>query len=179
MSQVEVPKNDIQEQEVPVKKPHANKGKKPTEKQMENLRKGMEALKKKREEMAKEKETREKTNAELKAKGLPPVEPPVKLKKKEVVEVKPEPVEIKVEEPKQRKPRSDKGKPRIAYASGITREEYSELKELMKSTASMKQQEKVIEKPVEKIVEKVIEKPVEKTKVISGSDLLNKVFFNK
>jgi hypothetical protein len=170
----EIPTPPVQEQ----KKVHANKGKKPSEKQMEALRKGMESLKKKREEMAKEKETRDKSNEVLREKGLPPIEKPVKIKKQEITEVKPvvvEPVQIKV---KERKTRSDKGVPKKEIdAKAISKTEFNELKEMMKSVASIKQQEKVVEveKPV--IVEKVV--PVEKTKIVSGSELLNQIFFSK
>jgi hypothetical protein len=159
-----------------VKKKNGNVGRPVSEKQREALKKGMEALKLKREQMAKEKDERKKTNEELKAKGLPPVEPPIKLKKQEVVEVKPavvEPVKIK-----ERKVRSDKGVPKKDIdAKAISRGEFNELREMLKGVAAMKQTEKVVEKPVEKIVEKVVEKPVEKTKVLTGSELLNAIFF--
>lgn len=175
------PKTETKEQVIPVeKKQHGNKGKPPSDKQREALKKGMEALKAKREQLAKEKDERKKTNEELKAKGLPPVEAPIKLKKKEMVEVKPatlEPVKVEV---KQRKVRSDKGIPKKDIdAKAISRGEYNELREMLKGVAAMKQTEKVVEKPVEKIVEKVVEKPVEKTKVLTGSELLNAIFFNK
>lgn len=171
------PKTETKEEVLPVaKKQHGNKGKPASEKQREALRKGMEALKSKREQMAKEKEERKKTNEELKAKGLPPVEAPIKLKKQEIVEVKPavvEPVKIK-----ERKVRSDKGVPKKDIdAKAISRGEFNELREMLKGVAAMKQTEKVVEKPVEKIVEKVVEKPVEKTKVLTGSELLNAIFF--
>lgn len=150
-----------------------------SDKQREALKLGMAKLKEKREQLAKEKETRKKTNEELKAKGLPPIEPPLKIKKQDIMELpKLEPVEVKV---KERKVRADKGVPR---ASGI-REKTNAIEELKKMVLEMKEKTegKVIEKPVEVIkqvpVEVVKEKVVEKEKVLSGSDLLNKIFFSK
>lgn len=150
-----------------------------TDKQKDALRKGMEALKIKREQLAKEKEERKKTNEELKAKGLPPVEPPIKIKKQDIMELpKLEPVELKV---KQRKVRNDKGVPR----PDRTKEKIDTIAEIKKMVLDLqaKQEGKIVEKPVEVIkqvpVEVVKEKIVEKEKVLSGSDLLNKIFFNK
>ena len=171
------PKQDSSVSEAPIpKRKNGNIGRPVSEKQREALKKGMEALKAKRELMAKEKEERKKTNEELKAKGLPPIEPPVKLKKQEIVELKPaviEPVKIK-----ERKVRSDKGKPKETdpMKKPLTREEFMEMRNSM---AALKPQQVVKEVVVEKPVEKVIEKAVEKTKVLTGSELLNAIFFNK
>jgi hypothetical protein len=148
-----------------------------TDKQKESLRKGMEALKLKREQLAKEKEERKKTNEELKAKGLPPIEPPIKIKKQDITELpKLEPVKIEV---KTRKPRSDKGMPR----PDRVKEKIDTIAEIKKMVLDLqaKQEGKVIEKPVEVIKEVPVvkEKEVIKEKVLSGSDLLNKIFFAK
>lgn len=154
------------------------KEKKPlSDKQKESLKKGMEALKLKREQLAKEKETRKKTNEELKAKGLPPIEPPIKIRNQDITELpKLEPVELKV---KGRKPRNDKGIPR----PDRTKEKIDTIAEIKKMVLELqaKSEGKIIEKPVEVIKEvvKPVEKIVEKEKVLSGSDLLNKIFFNK
>jgi hypothetical protein len=149
-----------------------------TDKQMEALRKGMAKLKENRELRAKEKEDRKKTNVLLKEKGLPPIEPPVKLKKIEAVELKPvkiEPVEIKI---KERKVRVDKGLPKNKdpQLKNITKKEFDEMKAMM---AQLKPTERVVEKEVVREVPVTREKVVEREKVLSGSDLLNKIFFNK
>lgn len=161
-----------------VQQPKPVKEKRPmTDKQRESLRKGMEALKVKREQLAKEKEERKKTNEELKAKGLPPVEPPLKIKKQDITELpKLEPVELKV---KQRKPRNDKGIPR----PDRVKEKIDQIAEIKKMVLDLqaKSESKIIEKPVEVIKEVPVvkEKEIVKEKVLSGSDLLNKIFFNK
>lgn len=149
------------------KKKHGLAGRKPNEKQMEGLRKGMEAIKKKREEMAKLKEE----NMERIEKGLEPIAPPPPKPKIKIVPRRPDPEVIEVE----RKERVDKGKPRKIDPMVVIRQEFEQLKTTL--------QPAVVEKPVEKIVEKIVEKPVEKivekTKVLSGSELLNAIFFNK
>ncbi len=150
------------------------------EKQMEALRKGMAKLKENRELRAKEKEERKRTNEELKAKGLPPIEPPIKLKKTEIVELKPakiEPVDVKLQV-KERKVRVDKGVPKIKdpEMKTITKKEFQEMKSMM---AQLRPAEKVVEKEVVREVPVVKEKVIEREKVLSGSELLNKIFFNK
>ena len=148
-----------------------------TDKQREALKMGMAKLKEKREELQKEKESRKKTNEELKAKGLPPIEPPIKIKKQDITELpKLEPVELKV---KQRKVRADKGTTRVSSVRAKT-DGIEELKKMVFELQA-KTEGKVVEKPVEVIKEvvKPVEKIVEKEKVLSGSDLLNKIFFNK
>lgn len=148
------------------------------EKQMEALRKGMAKLKENRELRAKEKEDRKMTNALLKEKGLPPIEAPVKLKKIEAVELKPvkiEPVEIKI---KERKVRKDKGvaKSQDPLDKPISRRELQEMKQIM---TQLKPTEKEVVKEVVREVPVVRETVVEREKVLTGSDLLNKIFFNK
>lgn len=153
-----------------------------TDKQKENLKMGMEKLKQRRIEMAQEKETRKKTNELLKSQGLPPIEPPAKLKKKEVVVLPPvEKVAIKL--PAERKPRADKGQPHIK--KDMLEELTTMVRDLQTRTTTPQVaepvvKEVVVEKPVEKIVERIVEKPVEKVvvKEISKSDLLNKIFFS-
>jgi hypothetical protein len=151
-----------------------------TDKQRESLRKGMEALKVKREALAKEKEERKKTNEELKAKGLPPIEPPLKIKNKDIMELpKLEPVELKI---KTRKQRSDKGIPKKnpdPMLQPINRQEFAELRGLMATLRASVPTEVVKEKVVEKEVPVVKEKEVIREKVLTGSDLLNKIFFAK
>lgn len=147
-----------------------------TDKQKAGLQKGMEALKLKREQIAKEKDERKKTNDVLKEKGLPLVEPPLKMKSKDIqILPKPEAVEIKLPQP--RKVRADKGVKRVGTGTGtalkVTREEFEELK------THLKPKETIVEKEVIKEVPVVKEKIVEKEKVLSGSALLDKIFFNK
>ena len=151
-----------------------------SDKQREALKLGMAKLKEKREQLAQEKETRKKTNEELKSKGLPPIEPPIKIKKQDIMELpKLEPVEVKV---KERKPRADKGVPK-KYTDPmmlpISKQEFAELRGLMTTLRSAVPNEVVKEKEVIKEVPVVKEKEVVREKVLSGSDLLNKIFFNK
>ena len=136
----------------------------------------MAKLKEKREANAKEKDERVKTNDELKAKGLPPIEPPIKLKKKEIVEMKAqaavlEPVEIKV---KERKVRVDKGQPKATSSTAL---EFKAMKEAFLSMQKPAEVREVIKEV--QVPERVVERVVEKEKMLSGSDLLNKIFFNK
>ncbi len=142
-----------------------------TDKQKAGLQKGMEALKAKREALSKEKDERKKTNEVLKEKGLPPVEPPLKIKGKDIQVIPTvEPVEIKI---KERKVRTDKGSKRGTALKNITREEFDELK------TSLKPRETVVEKIVEKEVPVVKERVVHTEKVLSGNALLDKIFFNR
>jgi hypothetical protein len=160
----------------PIKVKSGKFGRPVSEKQLTALRAGMAKLKEKREATAKEKDERVKTNDELKAKGLPPIEPPIKLKKKEIVEMKAqaavlEPVEIKI---KERKVRVDKGQPK---ATSSTAAEFREMKAAflsMQKPAEIKEVVREVQVP-----ERIVEKIVEKEKMLSGSDLLNKIFFNK
>lgn len=134
-----------------------------SDKQREALKLGMAKLKEKREEMQREKDSRKKTNEELKAKGLPPIEPPIKIKKQDITELpKLEPVEIKV---KERKVRTDKGMNRIS----AVRVKTDGIEELKKMVMELKQQQ--IAPQVAPQVREV------QSKVLSGSDLLNKIFF--
>lgn len=142
-----------------------------SDKQRAALKLGMAKLKEKREQLQKEKETRVKTNEELKAKGLPVIEPPIKIKKQDITELpKLEPVEIKV---KERKVRADKG---ISRPSAI-KVKTDGIEELKKMVMELKQNQTAPIKDTPVQAAPVKEKVVEKEKVLSGSELLNKIFF--
>ena len=139
------------------------KTRKVNEKQMAGLRKGMEALKAKREAIAKDREVHE----EKKAKGEIPADAPlpVQPKKPKVVKVSappPEPAVIQVE----RKKREVKVKVAVDDVK-------NELASLRAELSALKKPAEVIEKVVEKPVDRV----VEKTKLLSGSEMLNAIFF--
>ena len=150
--------SDTEPDAVPVKK----EKRKVNDKQMAALRKGMDALKVKRETLAKEREVHE----EKKAKGEIPADTPLPVQPKKVKPVKvvtaptPPPEVVIV----QRKPPTIKPNPMIAEMAAL-RAEVSALK----APAVV----------VEKIVDRPVDRVVEKTKVLSGSDLLNQIFFNK
>lgn len=140
------------------------------EKQMAGLRKGMEALKAKREALAKQREEHE----DKKAKGeIPADAPKPKLvpnpKPPKVVKVAappPEPQVIQVE----RKKRVEKSKIAVDEVKG-------ELASLRAELSAMKKPAEI--KEVVKEVEKIVDRPVVTTKMVSGSDLLNQIFFSK
>lgn len=135
--------------------------------QKNNLKKGMEALKAKRESLRKEQETESTTE----------IEPQQK-----VVEKKPAPVVAPVVAPqepvitpvvapvKERKPRVAKKNVSFDDFNNFKNELLTSLKP---STAQPVSIEKIIEKPVERIIDK------QTIKYLSGSDLLDRVFFNK
>jgi len=158
-----------------VKKPNGNIGRKPSEKQMEALRGGMAKLKAKRDE-AKAKKEEKKAKIE---RGEPdssedeapaPVPPkPIKL---DVINLAP------VKKP--RKPRSDTGVEKVPKEKKYaTREDFEAFKSQMFETIKTTPLLKEVERPVDRIVEKEVikEVPVHTTKVMSGSDLLNSIFF--
>ena len=139
------------------------KTRKVNEKQMAGLRKGMEALKAKRETLAKEREIHE----EKKAKGEIPADAPkpMPVPKPKVVKVSappPEPQVIQV----QRKVREVKVKVAVDDVK-------NELAALRAELAAMKKPAEIVEKVIEKPVDRV----VEKNKMVSGSELLNSIFF--
>lgn len=144
------------------------KTRKVNEKQMAGLRKGMEALKAKRETLAKEREVYE----EKQKKGEIPADAPrPKLvpnpKPPKVVKVSappPEPQVVLVE----RKKRVDKAKIAVDDVKSELASLRAELS-AMKKPAEIKEVIKEVSVPVERIVEK--------TKVLSGSELLNSIFF--
>lgn len=160
------------------KKPNGNTGRKPSEKQLEALRGGMAKLKAQREEAKKKKEEKK----ARKERGEPdssedeapaPVEPkPPKPIKLDVINLAP------VKKP--RKPRSDTGVEKVPKEKKYaTREDFEAFKTQMFETIKTTPMIKEVEKPVDRIVEKEVvrEVPVHTTKVMSGSDLLNSIFF--
>jgi hypothetical protein len=154
-------------------RPNKNIGRKPTEAQMAGLRKGFDMMKAKRaaNEIVKAQKLKEKE--ERKAAGIPEPEPEPKLKK--VIELPP----LEIVEPvvKERKGRADKGVPRKEKPHRtITREEFDEIRDLIK--ANTKPIEKITE--VEKIVERHVPGPITERvveKKLTGSELLNSIFF--
>jgi hypothetical protein len=147
----------MSDDEAPVIKPK----KKCTEKQLESLRMGMEKMKQKREAIAKEREEHEKKKVagEIPADAPKPKYVPEPKKEKLTA---PAPVVLVTKErrPKVVKPRLDE-------------EVRSELASLRTELASLK---KPAEVKVE-VVEKPVDRIVEKMKVVSGSELLNSIFF--
>jgi hypothetical protein len=165
-----------------VKKPNGNIGRKPSEKQMEALRGGMAKLKAKRDEAKvkkEEKKARKERGEPDSSEDEAPAPTPVVLAKPkklisqdtllEVIPLKPARV---------RKPRvaKDPVAPEKKYA---TREDFetfkSSLFETMKTTPLIKEVDKIVDRVVEKEVIKEV--PIHTTKVMSGSDLLNSIFF--
>jgi len=136
--------------------------KKCSEKQLESLRKGMEKIKQKREAIAKEREEHEKKKAAGEIPADAPTPKYVPEPKKEKITA-PAPVIPMVT--KERKPRVVK--PRVSD------ELRSELVLLRTEMAALK---KPAEVKVE-VVEKPVDRIVEKTRVVSGSELLNSIFF--
>ena len=148
----------MSDDEAPVIKPK----KKCNEKQLENLRKGMEKMKQKREAIAKEREEHEKKKVAGEIPANAPTPKYVPEPKKEKLTA-PAPVIPMVT--KERKPRVVK--PRVSD------EVRSELVLLRTEMAALK---KPAEVKVE-VVEKPVDRIVEKMKVVSGSELLNSIFF--
>ena len=139
--------------------PPPKEKRKMNEKQMAGLRKGMEMMKAKRQE-------REQFE-EKKAKGEIPADTPlpVQPKKPKIVKVSapaPEPQVIQVE----RKKRTEKAKIAVDDVK-------NELASLRAELSALKKPAEVVVKEVEKPVDRI----VEKTKVLSGSELLNSIFF--
>jgi dGTP triphosphohydrolase len=141
--------------------------KKCSEAQLANLRKGMEAMKQKREALAKQRIELD----EKKKKGEVPEDTPLPKyvpKPKVVVAktVKPERVEM-AERPvivRERKPR----------VKQVTATDLEAMKTSILTALAPKEVEKTVVKEVP--VEKVVEKVVQKERVVTGSELLNKVF---
>ena len=136
-----------------------------SEEQLANLRKGMEVMKAKREALAKQRIEID----EKKKKGELPLDTPLPsyVPKPKVKVVKPQVVEM-AERPvitRERKPR----------AKQVTATDLEAMKTSI-LTALAPKEDKVVEKVVEKPVEKVVEKIVQKERVVTGSELLNKVF---
>ena len=136
--------------------------KKCTEKQLESLRMGMEKMKQKREAIAKEREEHEKKKeaGEIPADAPKPKYVPEPKKEKLTAPAPVIPLVTKERKPRVNKPRVDD-------------EIRSEFASLRTELASLK---KPAEVKVE-VVEKPVDRIVEKTRVVSGSELLNSIFF--
>jgi len=139
---------------------------KPSEKQLENLKKGFAVIKAKREALAKQKEE-VKTKIE---KGELPEDTPIpkremkpRISKAKTIRA---PVEVQKPEPE---PVVKPSLPRKKHVSKVSQQLDSFKAEMLA----------MIQKPVEtveKIVEKPVERVVQKERVVSGSELLNKIF---
>lgn len=152
--------------------PPKKEKRKVTDKQMENLKKGMAVMKEKREALAKEREEFEakKAKGEIPADAPKPrFQPkPPKLQPK-IVHTPPAPEELTVA----RKARQVKVK--VAVDTVPTKDDLASLKAEMLAAMQKPAPEPVIkEVPVEKVVDRV----VHKERVVTGSDLLNSIFFN-
>jgi hypothetical protein len=133
------------------------------EAQLEGLRKAHIVLKEKREKLAKEREEHE----AKKAKGEVPADAPAP-------KFIPKP-KVKVESEKLMDKRPVITRPRKERVKQVTANDL----EAMKSSILSALAPQKVEVPVEKIVEKPVEKIVQKDRIVSGSDLLNAVFFSK
>ena len=153
------------------KKVHGNKGRKPTEKQMEGLKKGMEALKARREAAKQKKAEKKDESSDDEA---PPAAPAPKPKKLMTADKLLDAIPLKPARTRRSpaKPAAPKGS---LYAS---KEDFEAFKTQMFETLKTTPVIKEVEKPVEKIVDREIirEVPVHTEKVVTGSDLLNKIF---
>jgi len=134
--------------------------------QMEGLRKAMAVVKAKREALAKQREEVE-TKIE---KGELPKDTPIPKETRNKLKVKP----LKIAEPKPAEPEPEVKpvkKPRKAHVSKVAQQLdafKSEMMAMVQKPAEIKEVEKIVEKPVERIVQK--------ERVVSGSELLNKIF---
>ena len=148
-------------EELRKKVPNKNKGRPPTDKQLENLKKGMEAMKAKREALKLKKEEAlrkvaagEPLSDDEPEAPKPPPPPPV-------LYVKPS--------------RADKGIKKSTY---VSRDDFDSLKSTILET--MKQSSApAVERVVETPVEKIVEREVVREKIVSGSEMLDRLFFNK
>ncbi len=150
-------------EELRKKVPNKNKGRPPTEKQLENLRKGMEAMKVKREtlKLKKEESLRRAAAGEPLSDDEP--EPPKPPPPPPVLYVKPS--------------RADKGIKKSTY---VSRDDFDSLKTTLLETikqSSAPAVEKIVEKEVP--VERIVDREVIREKVLTGSDMLDRLFFNK
>ena len=153
--------SDSEPEVKPVKK--EKKVRVPNDAQLEGLRKAHIVLKEKREKLAKDREEHE----AKKARGEVPVDAPAP---KFVPKSK-----VKVESEKLMAVRPVITRPRKPRTPGVTANDL----EAMKSSILSALAPQKVEVPVEKIVEKPVEKIVQKDRIVSGSDLLNAVFFSK
>jgi hypothetical protein len=141
------------------------KKRKASEKQLEALRKGMAAIKAKREAIAKEKEE-VKTKIE---KGELPQDTPIpkeQYKPRNTIKVKPLKVEVQAEPVAQavKKPR----KPHVSKVAQQLESFKSEMMAMVQKPVEVKEVEKIVEKPVERVIQK--------ERVVTGSEMLNKIF---
>ena len=141
-------------------------GKRPiSEKQRDNLRKGMAILKAKREALRKEQEQEATSNIpEPSVKEKPPSQP--HLEKPIVREKKKKNVSI-----------DDFNNFKNELLTSMKPSERIVEKPIEKIVEVEKVVEKFVDRPVDRVVEKIIEKPV--NRVISGSELLDRLFFTK
>ena len=152
--------DDTPEMAVPPAPVGEKKKRQVSEKQRDNLKKGMAALKAKREQ--------NRATQEAEATEVAPTPPPI-----------PSPEVKTLPTVKERKARADKGQPRVVRPPPVSKDDFDNFRrELM---SSLTPQERIIEKPVDRVVEKYTEKIVERptTKFVSGSDLLDSIFFRK
>lgn len=157
----------------PEKKPHGLKGRKITNPaQLENLRKGMEALKVKREQ---QKIKKEEKKAKIKA-GIPLDDSSDDEPAKQGEVERPKPI-IQYIPVKPRKERKDTGVPREPK-NYVMREDFESFKTSILDTIRTTGVIKEVSVPVDRIVERetIKEVPVHTTKVLTGSDMLNKIF---
>ena len=141
-------------------------GKRPiSEKQRDNLRKGMAILKAKREALRKEQEQEATSNIpEPSVKEKPPNNPP-------------EPKPIVREKKKKNVSIDDFNNFKNELLTSMKPSERIVEKPIEKIVEVEKVVEKFVDRPVDRVVEKIIEKPV--NRVISGSELLDRLFFTK
>lgn len=156
----------MEEQTKEKKKRGAQKGRVMSEAQREGLKKGFEALKAKRENLKKEKENKVLT----KEPDLPIINHVETNNDKVNLPVMVNPPVLENQVPILKKSRN-----RIPP---VSRDEFNNFKnELFSKIGNEKVVEKVIEKPIEKVVEKIVEKVITEPKILSGSALLNSIFF--
>jgi hypothetical protein len=137
-----------------------------SDKQMEGLRKGMDALKAKREALAKEREVHE----EKQKKGEIPADAP---KPKFIPNPKPPKVVTVPAPPPEPEVVYKERKKSVVKAKIAVDDVKSELASLRAELSAMKKPAEVKEVVKEVSVDRV----VEKTKLLSGSEMLNAIFF--
>jgi hypothetical protein len=154
------------------KRIHGLTGRKPTEKQMEGLKKGMEALKQKREAIkVKKAEKKEKQKAGIPIDDSSEDEAPPKKEAEAPKHI------IQYIPVKPRKERKDSGLPKQPK-NYVMRDDFEAFKTSILDTIKTTGVIKEVSVPVDRIVEKetIKEVPVHTTKVLTGSDMLNKIF---
>jgi hypothetical protein len=139
---------------------------KASEKQLENLRKGMAVIKAKREAIAKEKEE---VKAKIEKGDLPADTPLPKrnYKPKNVLPDRPL-VVSKVEPEPEVQPVKKARKTHVSKVKQQLDSFKAEMLAMVQKPAEIKEVEKVVEKPVERIIQK--------ERVVTGSEMLNKIF---